>query len=170
MKNTARSRWRPYLAIDELDVGRALGVAVARAILCASLVAGEPGQATILVHLREVYGTVETARQLADINIERDLLVQEVEETILGIRGHQVETGTDVLAVVIFGDKLELQRTRGRRRDAVGLGVISTIDGAVARARLSVWASSGIPLVAVVAVGIAGCDVRPPPVGLSRRL
>lgn len=164
-----RGRWRArtYLSVDELDVGRTLAVAVSGAILGTSFVGGILGHAAILVHLGEVDGAVKAARKIADVNVEGELLVQQVEHAIFGIAGHQVHTRPDIGAVVVFGHELELERAGRGGRDAVRLLVISSIDGAVLRTRLSVGACGCVPGVASVAVGVSRGDVRPSPVGLE---
>ena len=49
------------LAVDELEITRALGIAVAGTVLGAGLVARVLGLATVLVHRDKVQGTIETA-------------------------------------------------------------------------------------------------------------
>ena len=152
------------LSVDELDVDGALAVTVTGAVLGACSVRLELGQATILVHLREVDGAVETAGQLADVDVERELLVEEVEEAVLVIAGHEVDARPDVGTVVILGHELQLQGSVRRSRDAVCLFIVGTIESAVGGAGLAVGARRLVPLVAVVAVGVAICYVGPAPV------
>jgi len=154
------------LAVDELDVLRALAVAVPSAILGTGLVALEPRQATVLVHLAEVDGAVQTARELGHIDVHGELLVEQVKQAVLFVAGHQVDAGPDVLAVVVLGDKIEPQRAGLGRRDAVCLLVVGTVNGAVCRACRTVGARRLVPGTARVAVGVAVGDVRPAPVGL----
>lgn len=158
------------LSVDELDVEGALAVAVAGAVLGAGSVRLELGQATILVHLREVDGAVEAAGQLADIDVEGELLVEEVEEAVLVIAGHEVDARPDVGTVVVLGHELQLQGAVRRSRDAVCLFIVGTIDSAVGGASLAVGTRRLVPLVAVVAVGVAICYVGPAPVRLSKVL
>lgn len=68
------------LSVDELEITRALRVAVASAVLCTSFVVREATDATVSVHLREVDGAVETAREVGDVDIEGELPVQDFEE------------------------------------------------------------------------------------------
>jgi hypothetical protein len=49
------------LAVDELEITRALRVAIAGTVLGTGLVAGVLGRTTILIHGDEVQSTVETA-------------------------------------------------------------------------------------------------------------
>ncbi len=157
------------LAVDELDVLRALAVAVARAVLGTGLVALESRHSAVLVHLAEVDGAVQTAGEVGHVHIHGELLVQQVKQAVLGIAGHQIHAGADVRPVVVLGDKVELQRPRRRRRDAVRLLILGAVKGAVGRACLAVGARRRVPGVARVAVGVAAGDVSPAPVGLGSR-
>ena len=86
-------RLKTYLAIDELDVLRALAVTVARAVLSTGLVVRVLAQATITVHLGKVEGTVQAAWQVGDVNIESELSVLEVEQlVVLAQYAHQIDT------------------------------------------------------------------------------
>ena len=100
--------WWAYLAIDELDVLRALSVAVASSVLGTSLVAGIFRQTTIGVHLDEVQSTVETARQVRHVDVEGELLVFQLEHRVRGVIVHQVDTGADV-CVRASGYKVETE-------------------------------------------------------------
>ncbi len=59
---------RVGLTVDELQVTRALSIAVAGSVLGTSLVARVLGQTAILIHGHEVEGTVETAAGLGVSN------------------------------------------------------------------------------------------------------
>lgn len=155
------------LAIDELDVMRALRVTVTGSVLGTSLVGGELGHATIGVHLTEVHSTVQTARQLRHIHVKGELLVEKVEHAVLAVRRHQVSTRTNVPAVAVAGDEVELQGTGARSGDAVGATVVCTIEGAVCGAGSSIRAESCVPGVTRVAVCVAAGGVRPTPVGIK---
>lgn len=50
-----------YLTVDELEITRALAVAVASSVLGSGRVGGVLGQTTVGVHRDEVHGAVETA-------------------------------------------------------------------------------------------------------------
>lgn len=84
------------LTTDELQVTRALRVTVPNTVLSTSLVVGVLGDTTIGVHGHEVEGTVQTAREVGDIDGEGELLVQQVEDLVVGVIGHQVGTRSDV--------------------------------------------------------------------------
>lgn len=93
-------RWRPTLNVgltsNELQVTRALGVAVSNAVLSTSLVVGVLGDTAVGVHDDEVEGTVQTAREVGDVDGEGELLVQQVEDLVVRVIGHQVSTRSDV--------------------------------------------------------------------------
>ena len=104
-------RGATYLAVDELDVVRALGVAVAGTVLGAGDVAWEAGLATVSVHLDEVEGAVETTGEVRHVDVEGELLVLQVEHLVGGvILGHEVDTRTDVLGVRTLRHELERER------------------------------------------------------------
>ena len=118
-----------HLAVDELDVLRALGVAVTSSVLGASLVVGEAGLATVGVHLDEVESAVETARKLGHVNVECKLLVLQVEHVVGRFILKKVDTRADV-GVRARGDELEREgaATCG---DTVGSLVVRAIDSTV---------------------------------------
>lgn len=98
-----------HSAADELDVVRALGVAVARAVLGASCVVADTHVA-VLGHLSKVQSAVQAAREVGDVDIERELLILEVEHLVRVVGGHQVRAGADVGRVRSVGDELERER------------------------------------------------------------
>lgn len=153
------------LAVDELDVTRALRVAVAGAVLGASLVTRELGHTTISSHLGEVEGAIETARKVGNVNIERELLVKGFEHLVVGLVCHEVDTRADVLALRL-GDEFEGQSVAASG-DTVGARVVSTVNSAARSASVRVTANAGIPLVTSVAVGITLGGVKPAPVGIE---
>jgi hypothetical protein len=108
---------RVGLTVDELEITRALSIAVTGTILGTSLVGRVLGQSTILVHGHEVESTVETASdklvslknsqsvflilqkslpELGHIDIEGELVTQEGEHLVLGGTIHEIETRSDV--------------------------------------------------------------------------
>lgn len=154
-----------YLAVDELDVARALRVAVAGTVLGTSLVGREARQAAVLVHLRQVERAVEAARQVRHVDVEGELLVQQLEHLVVRVVRHQVHTRADVRA----RHELERERVAGGR-DAVRARVVRAVERAVLRARRPVGAQCRVPRVAGVAVGVTGGAVQPPPVGVEHDL
>lgn len=95
--------------VDELDVVGALGVAVSSSVLGTSLVVALV-DTTVGSHLNKVESTVQTARQLGDVDVEGELLADEVEHLVLGVALHEVGTRTNVSRVRALGDELEGQR------------------------------------------------------------
>jgi hypothetical protein len=75
--------------------------------------------ATVRGHLDKVEGTVQTAGEVGDVNVEGELLVDEVEHLVLGVGLHEVGTGSDVAGVLALGDKLQGQGIAGGS-DTVG--------------------------------------------------
>lgn len=154
------------LSVDELDVRRALGVAVPRAVLGTGLVGAVLGETAVLVHLGEVDRAVEAAGEFADVDVEGEFLVEQVEHAVLCVARHEVDARSDVGAVVVLGDELQLEGAVCGRGDAVGLGIVGSVNSAFLGAGLAVGAGGCVPLVAVVAVCVACCYVGPAPVGL----
>ena len=72
-----------HLAADELDVLGALRVAVTSSVLGTNLVPREARHTTIGIHLREVDGTVKTARKVRHVDIESEFHVLHVECRVL---------------------------------------------------------------------------------------
>ncbi len=141
----------------------ALSIAVTGSVLGTSLVVGLGGHATISGHVGEVEGTVETARKIGDIDIKGEFLVLDLEHLVLGrVRGHEVDTGTDV-GIGTLGDKLHGDSI-ARGGDTVCTAIVGTIDGAVLGAGDWVGAKGGVPGVTGVAVGIARGGMEPAPV------
>lgn len=86
------------------------------------------------------------------------MVAGKLEHLVCGIRRHQVSSRTDVGGVRTLRDELQLERV-ATGGDAVGAGVICSIDRAVRCARFVVLACGGVPLVASVAVGVSICDL-----------
>jgi hypothetical protein len=103
-------RWVPALniglAVDELDIVGALGIAVTSSVLGTSLVVAL-SDTTVGSHLDEVESTVETARELGDIHVEGKFLADEVEHLVLCVGLHEVGTRTNVGSAVALGDELD---------------------------------------------------------------
>ena len=155
-------RGATYLAVDELDVVRALGVAVAGTVLGAGDVAGEAGLATVSVHLNEVEGAIETTGQVRHVDVEGELLVLQLEHLVGGLVRHQVDTRADIAA----RDKLERERVTAGC-DTVGARVVCAVEGTVLRTSGGVGADARVPRIAGVAVGVAASGVQPTPVGVE---
>lgn len=162
-------KWQTNLAIDELDVVRALRVAVSSAVLGSSLVCRVFGHTTILVHFDEVKGSVQAAGQLRGVDVKGELLVEELEHLVLGIRGHKIQPRTDAPAERTIGDKLKRKSATGRSH-SVRAGVVCSIEGAITSTCFAVRAEGSVPRVATVAVRGFGRLVQPTPVGIERDL
>ena len=142
---------------------RALSIAVTGTVLGASFVGAESAHTTISIHGDVVQSTVETAGKLRNVDIKGELLVEELEHEVLGIRLHEVNTGADILSELVFGDEAERERVAGGG-DTVGGGIVDTFDLAVLCAGGVVRAELLVPFVAGVAVSVATLAVRPAPV------
>ena len=136
-----------HLAVDELEITRALRVAVASAVLGASLVAWVLCHPTVRVHLGEVQSAVETAGEGRKVDVESELLVEEVE----GLVGRLVLQEVETRANVGTGLEGEGERVAGGG-NTVSAGVVSDVERAVRRAGRAIRAVGGIPLVTGVAV------------------
>jgi len=154
-----------YNTVNEFDVSWTLRIAVTSSVFGTSLVGGESGHTTVSVHLREVNGAVETAREVRNVDIESEFLVEELEHLVRSVAGHQVHTGTDVL-LRTAGDEFESDSVSAGG-DTVCAGVVSTFESAVGSASRAVWAERGVPGVASVAVGKILGAVEPAPVGVE---
>ena len=135
-----------YHTADELDVLRALRVAVAGTELGTRVVVSL-AHVTGGVHGREVDGAVETAGEGREVDVEGELLVEEVESLVGGLVLHEVDTGANVGA----GLEREGERVTGGG-DTVGAGVVGAVESAVLGAGSTVRAEGGVPLIASVAV------------------
>lgn len=98
-----------YLAIDELQIARALRITVSNTILSSSLVSRVSAHSTILVHGHEVKRAIETARKVGDIHIEGELVVQEVELLVRGIGVHKIEARPNIGSILSNSDELKLE-------------------------------------------------------------
>lgn len=87
---------------------------------------------------------------------------------VLGIALHEIDTATNVLAVGVGGDELEVQLAAAGG-DAVGARVVGAVDAALGGAVGALAGSTVgvVPGVARVAVGRALDCVSPSPVGVE---
>ena len=112
------------LSVDPLDVVRTLSVTVARAVCRACRVA-RVVETSVLLHLNEVQGTIQTTGELGHVHVECELLVLQSEHVIsLARLVQQVCPGADVLAVLPLSHKLERHGAGVIRRDAVRVSVV----------------------------------------------
>lgn len=134
-----------YQTVDELNVTRALRIAVTSSILGTGLVVFILGQATIGVHRCEVQSTVQTAWEVGDVNVKGELIVEEVEGLVCLVVLHKVHTRANVLT----SDEFQGQCVTSGR-DTVGSLVVSTINRAGRSARLIVGAKRRVPLFDII--------------------
>lgn len=159
---------KSHLAIDELDVTRALRVAVAGTVLSTSLVASVGSHATISLHLGEVERAVKTARKVGDVNIESELLVEGLEHLVVRVVLHKVDTRTDVFLCAL-GDEFESEGVAAGG-DTVGTRVVSTVKGTVSSTSLAIGAKASVPFIAGIAVSVTAGGMEPTPVGIESNL
>jgi len=162
--------WLPSIGVgltsDEFDITWALRVAVTSSIFGTSSVCWVLGETTISLHLGEVDGTVKTARQLANINIEGDFHVQWLEDLVGRLSVHQVDTRSNVGAVGVWSDEAKSEGI-ATGADTIGGLVGSTFENAVGSAGDIIRAQGGIPSVSSVAVSVAALVVNPSPVSVK---
>lgn len=101
--------------------------------------------------------------ELADVDIERELLVLQLEElVVLVLVIHEVDSGANIAT------SLELEtESVARCLDTVGAGVVGAVECAVRRTSRAIRAQSLVPGVACVAVGGARGGVEPTPVAIK---
>lgn len=157
-----------YLSVDELHVVWALSITVSGTVTSTSLVAWVLGLSTICVHLGEVKSTVDSARKVAHVNIEGELVILEREGLVGIVISHEVDSASNVGASAL-GDELEGQGVVGSG-DSVCGGIVGTLNGAVGCAGDWVWAELLVPGVSGIAVGVARGAVQPSPVGIENDL
>lgn len=151
--------------IDELNVVWALGVTVSSSIFGAGFVVALV-QAAISGHFDKVEGAVETTGQLGNVHVKGELLADQVEHLIFGVGLHEIGARADVARVLALGDEFEGQGIAAGG-DPVGARVVSTINGAVLGASHAIRAGSGVPRVAIEAVGVSAGNMGPTPVGVK---
>lgn len=154
-----------YLAVDELEIPRALRIAVASPVLGTGLVVGELGHTTVGVHLGEVQRAVDTAREARNIDVEGELLVEELEDLVVGVVGHEEDTRTDSIHRVLSDESEGEGIAAGR--DAVGAGVVGAVKRAVTGACHAVGAGRSVERVAGMAATVSDGHEQPAPVRIE---
>lgn len=132
---------KTHLAVDELQITRALRITVASSVLGTCLVALVPLQATIGIHGDKVQSSIESAGQLGSIHIDCELLVLQLEHLVGSFVLHQEQTRANVGA----SDEAQSEGIAVGGR-TVGAGVVSAVQSAVCGASLVIGAESRIPL------------------------
>ena len=88
-----------YLTIDELDVLRTLRITVSSTVCCSRLISSVLTQPTVLVHLDKVECAIKTTWQVRHVNVEGELSVLQVEQSVVLAGGIQkVHARADVAA------------------------------------------------------------------------
>jgi hypothetical protein len=123
------------------------------------------GKATILVHGDEVQGTVQTAADAGNIDIEGEFVAEESEHLVGIIVLHEVDTAADVLAILVLLDELEAELVTAGL-DAICRLILGAVNAALLSAGGTVGADGGIPFVTGVTVGSL-LGVSPSPVGVD---
>ena len=144
-------------AVDERSAFTALRIAVTSAVGGAGSVGSR--STTRLVHFNKVDASVGVATHLGQVNVERELLVEELEDLVVAVVFQQVQ------ALVQFkAERLAIGS------HAIRL-VVHTFVGAVLGARLSIGADTLDPVAAVVTAAVVVADlVEPAPVGIEHDL
>ena len=123
------------LALDELDVVRALSIAVACAVGCTGVVVADTLVA-VLRHLDKVEGTIDATRQFGDVDIDSELLVDELKHLVgLLIGAHHVKTAANVGCVTTLGEEVELKivTVRADSIDVAHIILRDLVEGAILR-------------------------------------
>jgi len=116
------------LAINELEVVRALSITVTHAIFGTSI--SILRLATISIHLHKIQSTIETTIQFGIIHSVGELLVLQLEEHVRVVGIHEVRSRSNILAVRALGHKAKGKRI-SRTLDTIGacvLGICSFND------------------------------------------
>jgi len=137
-------RTKTYLAINELQVTKALRITVPSPVFRTSLVVRKPSRSTILIHRYKVQRTIKAARKVRNIDVKRELVVQEVELSVRCVGAHEIETRADVLGICAHGDEGELEGV-ARSCRAVGFGVVGALESTIGGTGNVTWAERGVP-------------------------
>jgi len=143
-----------YLAVDEFEITRALGIAVSSTIFSSSFVGRVLLQATVCIHGDEVERPIEAAGEGRQVNVEGEFEIRgQLEHFISSIILHQVVTRSNVRRVRPLGNELQLERISAGC-DAISRLVVGSIKRAVRGALLVVATHCLIPLITGIAVGV----------------
>ena len=127
------------------------------------------GAEALLGHGDEIQSSIETAWQGREVNIKGKLISDELEHLVVVGILHQIKARANVGRVLALGDELQRERV-GTSGYAVCSTVISALNLAILGAAGVVGASSRVPLVSIVAVGVAALYVEPSPVRVDHNL
>jgi len=154
------------LAVDKLDVVRALSIAISRTVFSAGFVTGMFRHTTVCVHRYEVKSTVKSTGKVRYVDVEGKFFVLQLEHSVRRVALRQINTRSDVGRVRTVSN--ELQGEIGTaNRDTVRARVVRTVEGTVCGAGDGVWTEGLVPFVTCVAVGGSGGSVGPSPVRIE---
>lgn len=148
------------LAVNEFSLG-ALCITVASSVFGTSLVVVVLGETAIRVHLNEVKGTIETARQIRHVDVEGELLVPKIERLVVGVVGHKIHARANVGGVMVTRYELDGEFTTSGC-DPVRASVVATFQCAVLGAGYGVRTHRRVPCATCVAA-CAACRVQRTP-------
>src|SRR6185312_3310580 len=83
-------------SVDELDIARALAIAVASTVLGTSLVVWILGHAAISVHGHKVQGAVEAAADARDVHVKGKLVAEQGEHLVRLVILHEIQPAANV--------------------------------------------------------------------------
>lgn len=132
---------KTYLAVDELQIPRALRITVTSSVLGTGIVARVPGQATVGIHGDKVESSVQSAGQFGRIHINSEFLIEQLEYLISAIILHQEQTRANVRP----SDEVQSEGIAIGGSTVSG-GIVSTFQGAVFGTGLVIRAQRRIPL------------------------
>jgi len=143
---------------------RALSIAITSTVLGTGIVA--ISHVACLVHLDEVESTINTTWHLRNINSEGEFLVDKLEHLVLRVRVEHEGSGTNVLSSGSIRYEVHSQGLAIGGNTVWGFPVTqrNTLKCTVCGASGWVWAVLSVPVVTIVAVGVATVIVEPSPV------
>jgi hypothetical protein len=146
------------LTVDELDIVRALRIAITGAVVGTGLIVSE-ALASVVVHLNEIHGTINAAFKMRDINVHRELPILQIKHLVAVIAIQQVQARANIRTMGVFSDEAQLD-TAVYLRDAILTGVTisgHTFDSAPLSASYWVIAQRCIPRIPRVTILISAC-------------
>lgn len=130
-----------HLAVDELQIPRALRITVTGSVFGTGFVARVPGHATIGIHGDKVESSVQSAGQFGRIHINSELLIEQLENLISAFILHQEQTRANVRP----SDEVQSEGVAIGGSTVSG-GIVSTFQGTVFGTGLVIRAQRRVPL------------------------
>ena len=127
-----------------------MSVAVSCTVPSTSSVGRVRAHATVRLHGHEIQSTVDAALDSGEIDIKRELVPSKGEHLVCVLVLHEVETGTNVGAILVLSHERESQSITAGGSTVGGI-IGCSFDRAVLRA-VSVAGANRGPVVAVVTV------------------